>query len=359
MAIEQKVKNYVGIDVSKKQLEVLRYHEKGRHERFRAGTNREGIEKLLRWLKPKDVVILEAGSQTFRLAKEIRKFGYEAIVLNPGDVATIYSSLKKTDAEDALKLARLAHRNPREELPEVMVPTDEEEDARRLSTEQSYWSRHFTSGKNRLHSLFTQAGLTDISKSHLDSCKGRKDAIKLLPERYQKEAKRLYHCLEMIEMNLNEIEAETKEKLKKNMTYTTLAMSIPGIGPVTTLALLAYLGDCRRFSSGKQVGYYTGLVPRVEQSGNYVKYGNIIKRGCTPIRRVIIQGAWALVRSEYGGELKEFYNRLQSRIGRKKAIVAVSRKMLEVFYAMTRSGELYKFASSDFIYKKLKLYGLT
>lgn len=359
MDIKQKVKNYVGIDVSKKQLEVLRFRENERHERFRTGTNSKGIRELLQWLKPDDIVILEAGGQTFRIAKEIIKGGYEAIVLNPGDVATIYNSLKKTDSEDTLKLARLAHRNPREELPEVMIPTDEEEDARRLATEQSYWSRQQTSGKNRLHSLFTQAGLTDITKSHLRSCKGREEAIRLLPERYQDEAQRLTKCLEMIDNHLHEIARETKEQLNKNMAYTELAMSIPGIGPVTTLAFLAYLGECKRFSSGKQVSYYTGLVPRVEQSGDYVRYGKIIKRGCTPIRRVIIQCAWALVKSQHGGELKEFYNRLYARIGKKKAIVAVARKMVEVFYAMIKSGELYRFTPADVLEQKLRIYGLT
>ncbi|EQA80318.1 transposase domain protein [Leptospira alstonii serovar Pingchang str. 80-412] len=76
--------------------------------------------------------------------------------------------MKKTDKEDSLKIARLIQRYPIEELPVVPIPTDEEEDNRRLCTEHENWTRQLTQGtRNRLHSLFTQAGLTEITKKHL------------------------------------------------------------------------------------------------------------------------------------------------------------------------------------------------
>lgn len=352
------VNNFVGVDIGKKGLEVIRLTENEKHERFRTKTTSAGEKRLYQWLKPNDVVILEAGNQTFRLAKRIRKLGIEAIVLNPGDVKTIYASLRKTDKEDSLKLARLAQRNPRQELPEVAVPNDEEEDARRLTTEQAHWSKQNTINKNRLHSIFTQAGLTDITKKHISTNKNREKAIILLPERYRNEARRLCNTMKMIDENLEAIKKETRERLQANIAYTKLAMSMSGIGLVTTLAFLAYLGDCSRFSSGKQVSYYTGLVPRVEQSGETERYGRIIKRGCRPIRRVIIQCAWSLVKSKHGGILKEFYERLYPRIGKKKAIVATARKMVETFYAMITSGELYWGMPEELIDKKMLSYGL-
>ncbi len=359
MESDGKVKNIVGIDIGKKWLEVVRLNGRGTIERIKTKTNHEGESSLYRWLKTGDTVVMEAGNQAFRIAKRIRELGNEAIVLNPGDVATIYASLKKTDKEDALKLAKLVERHPREELPEVSIPTDEEEDARRLTTEQAFWTETATQGKNRLHSLFTQAGLTDITKKHLASHESREKSIALLPERYQKEAKRIVSNLKYLDECLEVVESETIEILKSNMDYTTIAMSMPGIGPVTTLSLLAYIGDCGRFSKGKQVSYYVGLVPSVDISGNMVRYGKIIKRGCVPIRRVVIQGAKSLVRAQYGGELKEFYEKQYHRIGKGKAIVAVARKMMETFYAMITKGELYRGVPLEFIDKKFKLYGLT
>jgi len=352
------VKCFVGVDIGKKGMEVIRLTDAGIEKRFRTTTTAEGEMRLMNWLRTDDVVVMEAGNQTFRIAKRIRDRGIDAIVLNPGDVRTIYASLRKTDKEDALKLARLAQRNPRKELPEVTVPGDEEEDARRLTTEQAHWSKHKTMNKNRLHSLFVQAGLTGVSKKDLSNPGNREKAVALLPERYRREALRVCDSLALIDENLRAIERETIEKLMKNQSYTRMAMSIPGVGPITTLAFLAYLGECGRFSAGKQVSYYVGLVPRVDQSGETERYGRIIKRGCVPIRRVVIQGAWALVRSRHGGPLKDFYLRLSTRIGKKKAIVATARKMLETFFAMMRTGELYRDVPDEEIEKKMKHYGL-
>ncbi|EKP14949.1 hypothetical protein KHM19_32450 [Leptospira borgpetersenii] len=80
---------------------------------------------MVNWLNPNDVIGLEAGSQSFRIAKTILKAHKEVqvIVLNPGDLATIYQSLKKTDKEDSLKIARLIQRYPIQELPTVPIST--------------------------------------------------------------------------------------------------------------------------------------------------------------------------------------------------------------------------------------------
>lgn len=351
------VNNFVGVDLSKKEMEVIRISNNKKYYRLKEKTTAYGEDNFIKWLNSNDIVVLEAGNQAFRIAKKLKKNNIEVIVLNPGELRTIYASLRKTDKEDALKLARLAQRHPREELPEVVVPNDEEEDARRLTTEQSHWSKQNTINKNRLHSLFTQAGLTEVSKKEI-SKHNREKVIQLLPERYRNEALRIQKSLELIDMNLEAINKEIRERLKANKAYSEIALSMPGIGLITTHALLAYVGDCRRFSSGSQVSYYTGLVPRVDQSGETVKYGKITKRGCTPIRRVIIQCAWALVKSKHGGDIKEFYERLSERIGKKKAIVATARKMVEVFYAMIKNGECYWGVSEEEINRKMKIIGL-
>ena len=100
------------------------------------------------------------------------------------------------------------------------------------------------------------------------------------------------------------------------------------------------------------------MVPRVDCSGEKNRYGRIIKRGCRPIRAVIIQSAWALVRSGKGGDLSSKYKDLMVRRGKNRAIVAVARKMLEVLYTMVKKGRVYDSVDDEFIDKKLKHYGL-
>ena len=359
MYVNQKnVNTFVGVDISKKGMEVIRVSEQKKHMRFRTQTTARGERRLITWLNKNDVIVMEAGSQTFRIAKHLKQYGFNVIVLNPGDVRTIYGSLRKTDKEDALKLARIAQRNPREELPEVMIPCNEDEDARRLVTEHKHWTDQKKKHKNRLHSLFTQAGLTTITKKNIATHASREKVIPLLPERYQREAQRIQKGLQLVDENLRSIDTEIVVSLQENIGYAHLAMSMPGIGLNITHSLYAYVGNCSRFSSPKQLAYYVGLVPRVDQSGETERYGSITKRGCGPLRRVMIQGAWALVRSNHGGPLKEFYLRLEPRIGKKKAIVATARKMLETFYVMMQTGELYRDVPDEFVDQKMKKYGL-
>lgn len=351
--------NFVGIDLGKRTMQVVRLCDGQKHEWALMKTNETGLRELLNWLRKDDSVILEAGNQSFRIAKRIdRHLGCEVIVLNPGDVATIYKSLKKTDKEDALKLARLAQRNPRAELPEVPIPSDEEEFLRSLSTEQAHWSKLSTINKNRLHSIFAQAGFTEITKKDLKKHDSRVESIKLLSPGVQISAQRLVHHLEQIDITLADIDKQIQRALKANNSYASLVMSMPGIGPITTLALLGYVGNCQRFSEPGQLSYYVGLVPKVDISGNTVRLGRILKTGCRPIRRVIIQGAWALVRSRHAGPLKEFFERLKEKKGSKKAIVATARKMLEVLYHMLKNGELYRGLPDEVLQAKLVTYGL-
>ncbi|ALE38066.1 ISlin1 transposase [Leptospira interrogans serovar Hardjo str. Norma] len=342
----------------KKTLEVIRIGDNSLHQRQQFSTTEIGISKLINWLNPNDVVGLEAGSQSFRIAKSILNKGIQVIVLNPGDLATIYQSLKKTDKEDSLKIARLIQRFPIEELPTVPIPNDEEEDNRRLCTEQENWTRQLTQSKNRLHSLFTQAGLTHITKKHLRTKANREISVALLPSRYQKEAERILKVLDLVEQNLKLIEEEIKEALKKNKAYAQTIMSMPGIGMITSLAIMSYMGNCKRFSSAKQAAYYVGLVPRVDISGDSAYYGRIVNRGCHSIRRVIVQAAWSLVRCQYGGKIKEFYQRLYPKKGAKKSIIATSRKMIEILYTMIKTGELFDSMPEKVLNRKLTQYGL-
>ena len=133
------------------------------------------------WLNKSDIVALEAGNQSFRLAKKImKKVKCDVVILNPSYLAMIYQSLKKTDKEEALKLARLIKRIPREELPEVPLPSAKEEKARRLVSEHGYWTKQKVMSQNRLHSIFTREGFTEITRNHLNGKKKRTECLERL-----------------------------------------------------------------------------------------------------------------------------------------------------------------------------------
>ena len=355
----QKMIGYVGIDLSKRSMEVVRLtgEEKPKQAKFK--TANKHLPALVSWLNKDDVVAMEAGELAFFINRYLDKHvGCKIILLNAGDLATIYQSLKKTDKEDALKLARLIKRIPDNELPVVSLPSEKEEQARRLSSENGFDKASRTRLINRLHSIFVREGITEVSKAELKNKTTRDKLISELNESNQKEATRLIEQIELLEKQIKETGEEERKVLNANAKQTRIYMSMPGIGPKAAVALSGYLSDGSRFSHRKQFAYYSGLVPRVDCSGEKNRYGRIIKRGCRPIRAVIIQSAWALVRSGKGGDLSSKYKDLMVRRGKNRAIVAVARKMLEVLYTMVKKGRVYDSVDDEFIDKKLKHYGL-
>jgi len=127
---------WVGIDVGKASMVVRIIKEDGKGTkvlRWSGRTDSRGRNSLNKILKQADVIGIEAGEPGFTIAREVRdNVGAKVLVLNPGKLAVIYRSMRKTDAEGALKLARLVMRIPEEELPVVNIPGDEERRQRAL-----------------------------------------------------------------------------------------------------------------------------------------------------------------------------------------------------------------------------------
>jgi transposase len=124
--------------------------------------------------------------------------------------------------------------------------------------------------------------------------------------------------------------------------------TIPGVGEVTVEVLLAELAGPRRFSSAKQVVAYVGLAPGQRESAGKRKNLSIEKTGSPLLRWVLVQAAWQLVRRSHKWGL--IHARLQIRVGRKKAIIAVTRRLLCVAHALLQKRENYReFRAADLI----------
>ena len=89
---------------------------------------------------------------------------------------------------------------------------------------------------------------------------------------------------------------ERVSELAKDETHQHL-ITVPGVGPVTAVAFIATLDDPKRFHGPKQVRAYLGLVPRERSSGEKALRGRITKQGSGRMRRLLVQAAWAVLRS--------------------------------------------------------------
>jgi transposase len=122
-----------------------------------------------------------------------------------------------------------------------------------------------------------------------------------------------------------------------------LLESIPSLGTLSSRVIVSALDDAGRFDSKKCVAKYGALTPRIYQSGGITHLGRINRDGRQEVRRVLLQCAHVIVRMRsYGARpLREFFERIMKRRGKKIAIVAVARKLLTIAYGVLKSKTAY------------------
>jgi transposase len=306
-------------------------------------TTAEGRIKLYKLLRAGDKVCLEAGNLAFLVAKELElAVGCQARVLNPHRLAVIYATDKKTDKEDALKLAHLVTDRPDSRLPVVTVPGEVEMRRRKLLGSYRREKESRDRGVNRLHGLFVHQGIVTVVRKDLATDEGRRETITVLNGLEREEAEHLVEVLKLEEGRIKVLEGKMGEEAKGDPDIERL-QGIPGVGPKVAFAFISYV-DAGRFESGGQVGNYLGLVPKVYMSGSLVRYGGITKRGNGYLRALLVQGAWALTWSKEGGALREQFEYMtkEQGKGKKKAIVAVARKLGILMWTILKKGTEYE-----------------
>jgi transposase len=119
-----------------------------------------------------------------------------------------------------------------------------------------------------------------------------------------------------------------------------IVRTIPGVGEVTSEVILAELADARRFSSLKKVVAYAGLAPGQRESAGKRKNLHIEKTGSPLLRWVLVQAAWQLAKRS--PKWRTIYENLKRRIGSKKAIIAVSRRLLTICVTLLKRQDVYR-----------------
>jgi len=330
---------FVGIDLGKRTYEVAIVGNKGKVEKSNGRTTVAGRQGLYKKLRAGDRVALEAGNMAFIMAKEIEAAaGCRVYVLNPSRLALIYGSMKKTDKEDALKLAHILEDCKEDRLPVVPVPSDKEMRRRKILACYRRAQQSRNREINRLHGLFVAQGITSKVRKDLSTAEMRAESIKGLYGIERQEAEYLVECLKLHERQIGALEKAMREEAAGDEQVERL-QGVPGVGPKVAFAFVSYVA-VERFENASQVSNYFGLVPRVYISGDTARYGRITKRGNSYARALLVQAAWAMIRSKAGGKLKERYEYMtvEKSISKKKAIVAIARRIAELLYTLMRDG---------------------
>jgi transposase len=333
---------YVGMDISSKSFVVHALDEKKRVvKREEIEPTRSALRKLCRELGPEPkLVVFEAGNQMKWIADTLKKQpGVILHVVHPNEVKWIVESGgKKTDKVDAKKLAELARGDmlPRK----VHLVEGETRAMRELVSACTKLMHQRVNLVNTLRGYLKQEGV-QLSERFFaqDEWRGQLEGKKL-----SRSLKAIIEAFRPAIDALKESEAELVERLKKlKDERTELLETIPSIGVLTSRAVVSALDDARRFDNRKCVANYGALTPTVFQTGNETHLGRINRDGRQEVRRVMLQCAHALVRvkSPASKPLRDFFLKIEQRKGKKKAVVALARKLLTVCYGVLKSGRAF------------------
>jgi len=342
-------KRFIGVDLSKQSCYVCIINRDGQIELHRNFSLRsDKRSELYEKLQEGDLVLMEASTGTFNIARALNKLpGVLACVVNPHSTR-INETKKKTDKEDSLFLAKLILRTPVEELQLVSIPSDQEMENRDVISHYRHVDNRHTQVVNQLHALFFDKGFPEVGKTHdLHTKVGRYGAIEKCfgTDRAYSFTKRIAKDLSK-ELSLLEEQQAVGERqmariVKQNDRVAAILGSIPGVGLKTIAAFIAFVGDVERFSQGKQLSAYCGLVPRVYQSGQKDGIRKITKEGQAALREYLVEAVFAMMRTKFNFPLKEKYLELRQRMKSRKAAIAVARKLVVMIFSMLKKGTLY------------------
>jgi transposase len=333
---------YVGADLHKKSITlcVMDQHRKvlGRKTLYCVAPDQ--ILEYLQSFRPFEIVV-EATASYLWFVDLVRPQAQRVVLANPSKLRVIAESTKKTDRLDAQVLAEFLARDM---IPEAHQPTPRQRQHRALVRQRHYLRGRTTSVKNKIRRVLSdynadrrdlfsaQRGLTYIQGVPLS------DADRFVIE--QLWAEYLYHDRQIRDLGAKTkafaASAPAREKEAREVLKT-----IPYVGPVTIEVIVSELGDVQRFPNAKAAGAYSGLVPRVRQTGGKKsKDLSITKQGSGLLRWALVESAWRLVgHSQRWGQV---YQRIKRHSGAKRAIVAVARKLMCVIYAMLKTMTPYK-----------------
>ncbi len=254
---------------------------------------------------------------------------------------------RKTDRDDALKLAKLALLD---QLTVVHMPSPVQRQRRRLILHRRSVVSRRTQSRNAIRSIFSQQGLPLV--------RGGKQWTKAGIEQLKTHARPLAECDDALDLWRGRLHAELQlmadadaqlkifdrklDGLSKEDDRVQLLQTIKGVGPRVAEAVVMHLDDVSRFASAEHVASYAGLVPKQIESGEMSRRGHITRRGPSLLRSMLVESAWVVWR--HNDWAKAWVNKISrgSKARRKIGIVALARRLLTILWAMLRDNTPFR-----------------
>ena len=319
----------------------------GEHTFGTVKTRPQEIHDLLAAREPERVV-LEVCSTAGWIVDIAEALGVETEAANTMHDAWRWKNVKKkTDKEDALKLAKLSAMG---QIPTVHMPAKDVREKRALMKYRQRLVSYRTSIKNAIRAIFVREGMDMMRGAKAWSCEGLQwlkgqaivlDKISDAKQLWRGQLHVELGLLQTVATSLKAVEGKLNKMGSSDQRVKRL-QTINGVGPRLAETVVAFLDDPKRFKNAKQVGSYVGLAPRQYQSGQSERQGKTGGRGNKLLRNLLIEVCWVSLQSNQWA--RDTYKRLlRGSSSRKKiAITALARKLVVRCWAMLRDEQDWK-----------------
>ena len=330
---------YLGIDLHLKRTYMVLMNAKGEILDKGRISNQE-ITKYLQEKVPRETyAVLEATRNWPFMYDLLHEHVQQVDLVHAKGVRAIANAAVKTDQIDASTLAHLARMNY---IPKAYAASKEMRDLRQLLRHRGWMVNQRSKAKNRIHAVLAAYNLIS-PVTDLFGVAGRKYLDEVMEKELRSSARQVVEDhLAMIDHLTERIHA-----LEKNISLNekqdhivNILKSMPGVGRLIALIILAEIGDISRFHSPKSLCSWAGLTPRVHSSDAVVQHGHITKEGSRYLRTAMVQAATTACR--VSPKWYRVHEHMALRCGRRAARVAVARRLLTVIYYMWKKGQFYQ-----------------
>lgn len=333
----------MGVDLGDRWSHVCALDGKGEVvETTRVRTSPEGFTRLF-GSRAHARVAVEVGAQSRWVSELLESLGHEVLVANARQVRLIYGGRHKDDQLDAEKLARLARFDPSLLAPIKHRGRKVQGDLAVIKARDLLVSLR-TKLVNHIRATAKSAG------QRLPSCDSssfhRKVDVHSLPEELRLALGPLLEQMSTVTSQIKAYEKEIKRLAADEYPEARHLGQVTGVGALTALCFVLTIEDPHRFQKSRMVGAYLGLTPRRSQSGGKDPELGITKGGPPLLRKLLVQSAHYIM-GPFGPdcELRRFGERLTARgkkNARKKALIAVARRLAVLLHRLWITGEVYE-----------------
>jgi transposase len=340
-------KRYIGLDVHKHYLMAVGVDD---DLNVVLPVRRVEFSYLEAWMKKtltkQDHVVLEMTTNTWQLYDELCAYAGSVLVVHPPHVALITISQVMNDKIAASILARLLAKGL---LVGVWVPPQEIRELRGLVAQRKKMTGLATQAKNRLHAVLQRHHLLPPEGNPFQEAQSAWWLALPLGKLEKVNVQSDLETLRFAERQRGQLTLMMEEIANQEEQVTRL-LQLPGFGVVTAVTVWAAIGNILRFADAQHLVGYAGLGTKVHDSGMFTRTGRITKAGRRDLRMALIEAAQVAANSH--PHWKAELARLQPRLGRNKAIVAIARKLLVAVWYILAQHKTDRFAQPEAIAQK-------